>query len=75
MHDTEEWKTNIETKTTLMRYRNEKTNLCEEKLYRNGEKYTIIMKARSNTLELECKSWGTMEENIFAKNVIQKKKI
>ena len=29
-----------------MRYRKEKINICEEKWYRNGEKYTIMMKAR-----------------------------
>ena len=64
LHDTEKWKTNMEIKTVLMRYRNEKMNICEEKWYRNGEKYTIMMKARSNTLELECRSWGTEEEKI-----------
>ena len=32
LHDTEKYKTNIETKTTLMRYRNEKININEEKL-------------------------------------------
>ena len=57
LHGTEKWKINMETKTTLMRYRNEKINICEEKWYRNGAKYTIIMKARSNTLESECISW------------------
>ena len=45
----------VKTKTTLMTYRNEKIHICEEKWYRNSEKYNIMMKARSNTLELGCK--------------------
>ena len=54
----------METKTNLMLYRNVKINICEERCCRNGEKYTIITKARSNTLELKCRSWGDEEEKI-----------
>ena len=55
----------METKTTLMRYRNEKIIKCEVKWYRSGEKYTLMMTARLNTFDLECSSWGAEDIKIY----------
>ena len=63
-YDLENWKRGMEEKVTLGRYRSLKTEIKEEKWFKNGDKYTIMMKARSNTLNLEWKSWGTDEEKI-----------
>ena len=61
-------------KKTLVRYKNDKTNILEEKCYRNGGKYTRMNKARSNSLEQEC-NHGELKIKRFAKFVIKNEKI
>lgn len=63
-YDLVNWRRGMEEKVTLDRYRCFKTVIKEEKWFKNGEKYILMMKARSNTLNLEWKSWGTDEEKI-----------
>ena len=56
--DTKEWRTELESKTTLYKYRSKK-DICEESWFRNGEKYSIMMRARSDTLKLQWREWAT----------------
>ena len=60
--DTKIWREGMERKSTLDLYRNYKMEIREEKWYANGHKWVIMMKARSNTLRLRWREWGTNEE-------------
>ena len=52
-YDESQWKRELELKSTISIYRNEKTSIREEKIYENDEASTILFRARSNTLQLE----------------------
>ena len=41
-----------------------KQHIKEEKWFKNGAKYSLVMKARSDTLELGRRNWVTDEEKI-----------
>ena len=60
-HDTTIWKDQMETKTTLSVYRSNKQTISEEKWYRNGERFMLMMRARSDTLNLAWRNWGVDE--------------
>ena len=49
---TGKWKEELRVKTSLEIYRNCKTEVREEKFYKNGEVSRLIFRARSNTLAL-----------------------
>ena len=51
--DTNEWKEDMEEKKTLEAYRKNKSKIEETKWFRNGYRYSIMMKVRSNTLSLK----------------------
>ena len=61
--DEDFWRSEMEKKSTLTIYKN-KDNIKEVKWFRNGLKYNIMMKARSNTLDLRWREWATNEEKI-----------
>ena len=50
--DKEEWRKDMETKSTLEIYRRNKRDIREVDWFRNGRKYSVMIKARSNTLRL-----------------------
>ena len=50
--DNEQWTSEIETKSSLLLYRNFKDKIQEEDIYDNRPSSTILCKARSNTLPL-----------------------
>ena len=52
----------MEKKSTLKLYRIDKKEVGEEKWFKNGKKWTIMMKARSDTLKLRWREWGVNEE-------------
>ena len=60
--DTIEWRRKIVMKVTLSTYRIIKNDVKEEKWFYNARKCNIMMKARSNTLNLGWRSFGTEEE-------------
>ena len=51
------WRNNMERKSSLLLYRNNKNKMNEEKWFKNGNKYEIMMKARSNSLKLGKRDW------------------
>ena len=59
-----EWISNMRNKVTLKRYMENKVNILEEKWFKNANKYTLIMKGRSDTLNLKWREWGSEEEKI-----------
>ena len=61
--DTKVWMDGIEGKTTLELYRN-KNSIEEVGWFRNSFKFTIMMRARSNTLELGWRNWSSDETKI-----------
>ena len=60
--DDREWLEGARGKTTLKRYIEEKEKVEEVKWYRNGFKYSLMMQARSNTLQLGWRAFRD-EEN------------
>ena len=62
--DTEQWREAMESKSTLGIYRQYKTNIKEEKWFLNNNKANIMMKARSNTLKLSWREFGTESAKI-----------
>ena len=62
--DTEMWKRKMTEKSTLSIYRGKKKEIEEVEWFRNGSKYQLMMKARSNTLKLNWRKWGTEAEKI-----------
>ena len=58
--DSKLWRQDIESKVTLNLYRN-KLEISEIKWFRNHPKYYIMMRARSNTLDLEWRNRNTNE--------------
>ena len=58
------WKEKMNTKSTLTIYRDYKEKIDEIKWFRNGQKYSIMMRARSNTLKLKWRNWGLQENKI-----------
>ena len=57
--DTNVWREEMVGRKTLEIYRRNKVDIAEEKWFRNGSKYSIMMRARSNTLEL---GWRERQE-------------
>ena len=51
-----------EERSTLVLYRKYKLEIKQEKWFRNGYKYEIMMKARSNTLRLAWREKGDEEK-------------
>ena len=51
------WKTAMESKSSLDFYRSHKTKINEEKWFRNGTKYEIMMKTRSKSLKIGKRDW------------------
>ena len=62
--DSEFWREGLERKSTLSIYREKKEDIEEVKWFRNGRKYQLMMRARSNTLGINWRKWGTEEEKI-----------
>ena len=60
IYDTDKWRAEMEAKSTLKYYREGKIMITEEKWFKNGEKYSIMMKIRSNTLKL---NWREKDEH------------
>ena len=54
--DTEEWKTDLESKSSTKIYRMFKTEIKEEKSYDNRFSSALLFRARSNTLELNTRN-------------------
>ena len=54
--DTEEWKTDLESKSSAKIYRTFKTEIKEEKSYDNRFSSALLFRARSNTLELNTRN-------------------
>ena len=57
--DSELWRTDMMSKHTLRRYRMVKQEIGEEKWFRNEWKFTVMMRARSDTLRLGWREFGT----------------
>ena len=55
----------MERKVTLKRYSIGKENIREEKWFKNENKHTTMMRARSDTLELKWRSWGSEDEKEY----------
>ena len=62
--DNLEWKEKMINKSTLSLYSQYKLNIEEESWYRNGFKYSIMMKVRSNSLKLNWRNWGFEQQKI-----------
>ena len=58
------WLSNKLTKSTLTVYISMKQHIKEEKWFKNGAKYSLMMKARSDALKLGWRNWATDEEKI-----------
>ena len=56
-YDDKCWREEMENKTTLFFYKNKK-DISEIKWFRNSYKHTIMMRARSNTLNLAWRDWS-----------------
>ena len=54
--DTEEWKIDLESKSSAKIYRTFKTEIKEEKCYDNRFSSVLLFRARSNTLELNARN-------------------
>ena len=54
----------MEAKVTVRRYLERKLEIKEEKWFKNGSRYGTMMRARSNTLPLKWRSWGSEEEKM-----------
>ena len=54
----------METKSTLDIYKSHKKVIEEERWFRNGIKYNIMKKAKSNTLKLGWREWTVQENKI-----------
>ena len=50
--DTQEWKTELNEKSSVVLYRNNKTEICEEKSYDNHPSSITFLRCRSNTVAL-----------------------
>ena len=62
--DTLKWKTQMINKKTLTIYRTRKRNIREEKWFNNNRKCNIMMKARSDTLQLGWREFGMDDTKI-----------
>ena len=62
--DTNEWRRKMVTKKTLSLYRTRKRKIEEETWFYNAKKCNIMMKARSDTLRIGWREFGTEEEKI-----------
>ena len=62
--DTLQWKEGMELKSTLEIYRDYKTNIKEETWVLNNNKVNIMMRARSDTLKLNWREFGTESAKI-----------
>ena len=56
-YDDKCWREEMENKSTLYFYKNKK-DINEIKWFRNSFKYSIMMRARSNTLDLAWRDWS-----------------
>ena len=59
--DTDEWMKGMNAKTTMKIHRKFKNEIREEKWFRNGHKWSIMMNARADTLKLRWREWQTDE--------------
>ena len=64
--DTNKWRQEIAEKSTLTRYRTQKNIIEETKWFRNGFKYSLLMKARADVLKLNWRNHGD-NENMMCK--------
>ena len=62
--DTQQWIGGMEGKSTLKYYRKAKQGVKEEKWIRNGVRWNVMEKARSNTLRLRWRNWALDDEKI-----------
>ena len=62
--DTKQWREGMESKSTLNIYREYKMDIREEAWFLNNHKANIMMKARSNTLKLNWREFGTESAKI-----------
>ena len=60
--DTIRWKEDVLGKFTLINYSRNKKQICEEKWFRNGREYEIMMRARSNTLLLNWREKDSIKK-------------
>ena len=56
------WIESMSSKVSISIYQKYKDNINEVKWVRNEKKWNIMLKARSNTLELGWRNWGVSEE-------------
>ena len=59
--DTDKWGRGISEKSTLRLYGNFKRDISEESWFCNGWKYSLMMRARSDTLRLGWRVFGAAE--------------
>ena len=64
MKDSDEWRNGMQQKTTLKWYMERKLDINEEKWFKNGHKYSLMMKARSDTLKLRWRDWALEGDKI-----------
>ena len=61
--DSKNWRIEVQSKTTLNLYQN-KMDIAEIKWFRNHLKYSIMMRARSNTLDLGWRNRNASDDKI-----------
>ena len=59
--DSDKWKNKMINLSTLSRYRSQKESIQETKWFRNGNKFSLMMKARANVLKLNWRNQGNEE--------------
>ena len=62
--DTREWINGLNTKSTMKLHRRFKNEIREEKWFRNGYKWSIMMNARADTLKLRWREWMTSDGKV-----------
>ena len=60
--ESEEWREGMNNKSSLALYKDNKKQIDEVKWFRNGIKWNIMVKARTNTLKLGWRNWETEME-------------
>ena len=60
--ESEEWREGMNNKSSLALYKDHKKQIDEVKWFRNGIKWNIMVKARTNTLKLGWRNWETEME-------------
>ena len=58
------WIQGMQSKSTLTMYRNNKQEIREEKWMKNGQKYSTMMKIRSNSLKLSWREFNNAADKI-----------